>query len=150
MGEGMQNLSFSIDIHAPADAVWRVLWDEDTFRDWASTFAPGPRIKADWRQGGRFEFTDSSGHVSYGVIRRLVPGKMMYFEHVGEVKEGSESVYPDGPRREIYKLEQHDGAVRLILEQDVSDEFADIFAELTSRAFARIKELSDSRRSPTG
>jgi hypothetical protein len=142
----MQNVSYSIVIHAPADTVWRVLWDEDTFRDWAATFAPGSRIQADWTQGGRFEFTDSSGSVSYGFIRRIAPGKMMYFEHVGEIRDGTESPYPDAPRREIYILEQYDQAVRLTLEQDVPDEFADIFGEATPRAFARIKELAESRR----
>jgi uncharacterized protein YndB with AHSA1/START domain len=57
----MQRLEFSIDINAPHEFVWRVLWDDESFRDWASIFVPGSAIRADWREGGGFAFTDASG-----------------------------------------------------------------------------------------
>jgi uncharacterized protein YndB with AHSA1/START domain len=141
----MQQLNFSIDIHASRDAVWCVLWAEESFRDWASTFVPGSRIRADWREGGRFEFTDSSGGVSYGVIERLVPGEVMHFNHAGEIRDGLESPFSDGSRREVYSLSERGGVTRLTLEQDVPDDFVEMFAEATPRAFSRIKELCESR-----
>lgn len=144
----MRTLSFFIDVHVSPDTLWRVLWGEETFGDWTSAFAPGSRIRAEWREGGRFEFTDSTGGVSYGTIRRLIPGEIVDFEHVGEIRDGTESPYADGPRREVYTLERRDEAVRLTLDQDVPEEFAQMFAEATPRAFARVKELSETSGKP--
>jgi hypothetical protein len=83
--------------------------------------------------------------VSYGVIRRLVPGEVMHFDHRGDMQEDRESPYADAPRREIYTLREHGGAIPLTLEQDVPSDAADMFREATPRAFARIKELSEAR-----
>lgn len=46
----MHKLRFSIDIKAPRERVWKVLWDDATFRDWASVFMEGSYINSDWKE----------------------------------------------------------------------------------------------------
>jgi uncharacterized protein YndB with AHSA1/START domain len=144
----MTQLEFAIDIHAPREVVWEILWGEESFRDWTSAFAPGSTISADWREGGRFEFTDSSGGVSYGVLEEHQPGARVHFSHVAEILDGRETTFADGPRREIYTLEERGGATRLLLLQNVPEELGEMFEEATPRAFARIKELSEAHAAP--
>ena len=44
----MKELQFSIEIKAPIERVWATLWEDATFRDWASIIDEGTYIK-----GGR-------------------------------------------------------------------------------------------------
>ena len=37
----MKRLRFSIDIDAPREKVWKVLWEDTTFRDWADIVDKG-------------------------------------------------------------------------------------------------------------
>ena len=37
----MTRLHYSVDIDAPRQRVWEVLWDDRTYRDWASAFMGG-------------------------------------------------------------------------------------------------------------
>ena len=53
-------LHFSIDIAAPRDQVWRVLWDDASFRDWSSVFAEGSYAVSDWNEGSQIQFIDPS------------------------------------------------------------------------------------------
>lgn len=36
----MNEMQFVIDIKAPKDVVWNTLWQDETFRDWASVIDP--------------------------------------------------------------------------------------------------------------
>ncbi len=55
----METLEFSIDVAAPRERVWEVLWDDETFRDWTSAFADdaaGSHLQSDCEEGSRFKY----------------------------------------------------------------------------------------------
>lgn len=138
----MHRLHFSLDINAPRERVWKVLWVEETFRDWTSVFAEGTEgsyIKSNWEEGSRFEFFESNVG-SYGVIEKLVPNESITFKHLGEIQNKEE--YPfEKPRLERYMLRENDGVTTLALDQDIPEEHKSMFEEATPKAFERIKEL---------
>ncbi len=140
----MYKLNFSIDIQTPREKVWEVLWDEDTFRDWTSVFAEGSEgayINSDWVEGGRFEFFESDVG-SYGIIEKLIPNEFISFRHLGELREGKEYPY-DRERLESYTLNENNGVTTLTLEQDIPEEYKNMFEDATPKAFERIKELAE-------
>jgi uncharacterized protein YndB with AHSA1/START domain len=105
----MEPLEFSIDIAAPRERVWEVLWDDETFRDWTSAFASDPagaRLQSDWEEGSRFEYFEGDAG-SYGVIETLVPAEHAVFRHLGNLDSGVERPSKEGDRfLEEYRLEQ--------------------------------------------
>lgn len=140
----MQSIHFSIDIKAPKKKVWKVLWDESSFRDWSSVFAEGKTIsiKSDWKEGGRFEYFESNVG-SYGIIERLVHSEHLLLRHRGELREGKEHPYKEDDRMEQYRLTEKNGVTTLTLDQDVPSEHKKLFEEATPRAFERIRELAE-------
>ncbi|WP_026734281.1 SRPBCC family protein [Fischerella sp. PCC 9605] len=144
MAASQHKLHFSIDINAPRERVWKVLWEDATFRDWASVFTEGSYIESDWKEDGRFEFFDSSGSGgSYGIIEKLVPNEFISFKHLGEIREGKEYPFDDGDRLENYTLKEKDGITTLTLDHDIPKEYKSMFEDVTPKAFERIKELAE-------
>ena len=92
----MQKLHFSIDIKAPREKVWKVLWEDATYRDWTSVFAEGSHAKSDWKEGSRIEFLDPGGNGMFAVIDKLVPNEFMSFKHLGQISEGKEQPWGEG------------------------------------------------------
>lgn len=140
----MRTLHFSITIRATRENVWKVLWDQETFSDWASVFTEGSHIKTDWKEGERFEFFDSSSSDgSYGVIAKLVSNEFISFKHHGELKGETEHPFADGPRFENYTLQVENGTTTLTLDQDIPEEYKRFFESATPKAFERIRELAE-------
>lgn len=44
----MKTLNFLIKIKASKEKVWNVLWDDETYRKWTSTFSEGLILKEDF------------------------------------------------------------------------------------------------------
>lgn len=141
----MHRLHFSIDVEAPRERVWKVLWDDETFRDWTGVFTEGSEgsyIKSDWKEGGRFVFFESDVG-SYGVIEKLVPNEFIVFKHLGEIREGKEYPFDGGDRLEKYTLKQRGSITTLTLDQDVPEEHKSMFEDATPKALERLKELAE-------
>jgi uncharacterized protein YndB with AHSA1/START domain len=58
----MQKINFSISINAPKEKVWKVLWNDDSYRKWTSAFAEGSYAVTDnWKEGTKVKFLDPKG-----------------------------------------------------------------------------------------
>lgn len=139
----MHKIQHSIDIEAPREKVWKILWNEESFREWSGSFTEKTlHLKSDWKEGGRFEYFEGNA-ASYGIIDKLIPNKKVTFKHLGEIQGDADHSYDDGARLETYTLEQTGSITKLTLDQDVPDEYRDMFEEATSKAFKKIKELAE-------
>lgn len=145
----MKTMRFSLQIDVPRQRVWQVLWDETTFSDWTSPFADGARLETDWRQGGRFEYTEAqSDTASYGEIERLEPERRVIFQKLGETRAGADRPL-ERPRREEYRLDGADGATKLSLQIEVPEEQADALKEALPQALERIRALATAPEAKT-
>lgn len=54
----MQKLNFKIEINAPKEKIWNTMLNDETYRIWTETFAPGSYYKGDWAQGSKILFLD--------------------------------------------------------------------------------------------
>ena len=148
----MKPLHFSVDINAPRDKVWQVLWDDDTYPEWTSAFAPGSRAVSDWKQGSRIQFLDGEGRGMESMIEKLVPNEYMSFKHLAEIHDGK--VQPLDERtsewsgdHENYTLSERNGVTRVEVDLEAPDEYAAMFSDKFPQALRRLKEVAEKSRS---
>jgi hypothetical protein len=52
----MENLRFSVEVDAPAQHVWNVMLDLDTYRQWTGAFHEGSTYEGGWNEGEEIRF----------------------------------------------------------------------------------------------
>lgn len=54
----METLIYEVEINAPIEKVWDVLWNSETYNAWTKFFAPDSSMRTDWKVGGKTYFLD--------------------------------------------------------------------------------------------
>ena len=144
----MKKEKFSIDIHAPREKVWKVLWDDETYRHWTSVFSAGSYAVSDWKEGSKIQFLSSDGNGMFSEIAKSRPPEFMSFRHLGVIKEGEEQHVDQETENwvgalENYELKQKNGQTELTVEMDVTEDFQKYFQETFPKALEKVKELSE-------
>jgi hypothetical protein len=145
----MEKLNFSIDINAPKEKVWKVLWDDETYTKWTSVFCEGSSATTDWQEGSKVLFLDGKGSGMVSKIEAKKPNEFMSFKHLGAVKDGvedttSEKVKEWAGALENYTLKENDGVTTLTVEMDVVEEFKDFMLKTFPGGLQKVKELSEN------
>jgi uncharacterized protein YndB with AHSA1/START domain len=142
----LNKLHYAIAIDAPRDKVWRVLWDDASFRDWSSVFAEGSYAVSDWKEGSTVQFIDpGSNSGMQAVIEKWRPGEFISFRHEAEIKDGK--VQPPAAwsgAHENYTLTNNNGRTTLKVDLDAADEHRGMFEDKFPKALQRIKTLSET------
>ena len=146
----MEKLKFSTRIKAPKEKVWKILWDDSSYRKWTSAFHEGSYAETDnWKEGSKVLFLGpgGSGMVSTVAVNR--PKEYMSFEHLGEVKDGvedttSERVKVWAGSHENYTLKEKDALTELTVDLDIPEEFKDMFSQMWPKALTLVKNLSEN------
>ena len=145
----MEKMSFKTVINATPEKIWKVLWDDETYRKWTSAFAEGSTAETDWKQGSKVLFTDGKGSGMVARIAENRPNEYMSIEHLGEVHNGvedttSEKVKQWAGAHENYTLKKAGGKTELIIDMDITEEFKDMFSEMWPKALESVKNLSEN------
>ena len=146
----MAKKEFRITIDAPKEKVWQVLWDLQTYPVWTTAFSPSSNVRTDnWKKDSKVLFTDGSGNGMVSMVAENIPNKFMSFRHLGELKDGVEDT--SGERvsawagaTENYTLKDNGGKTELVIDLDITEEFADMFDEMWPKALDKVKELSEN------
>lgn len=150
---GLKKVSFSTSINAPANKVWDILWNDETYPKWTSVFMEGSCAQSDWNEGSKIHFTDGKGGGMYSIIEKKVPGEFMSFRHMGEVKDGVEQPVDEAKgwnnSHENYTLKETDGKTDLTVEIDVVEEMMDYFNKTFPAALEKIKQLAEAKTAIT-
>jgi len=141
----MEKLKFSVQINAPREKVWNVLWTDDTYRKWTSVFSPDSHAQSDWKEGSKIHFLDGKGNGIYSLIESKIGNTQMIFKHLGEIRESKEqSPSADwADSRESYFLREKEGQTELTAELDSPSNFKDYFNDVFPKALNLVKELSE-------
>jgi uncharacterized protein YndB with AHSA1/START domain len=147
----MKRMHFSVDINAPPDKVWQVLWNDDTYPEWTSVFSPGSRAVSDWKQGSRIQFLDGEGHGMEAVIEKLVPNEFMSFKHLAVIQDGKvqrldERTSEWSGDHENYTLSERDDVTTVNVDLEAPDEYVDMFSDKFPQALQRLKEVAEQSR----
>lgn len=145
----MKRLRFSIDINAPREKVWKVLWEDATFRDWAGIIDKGTYAIGDWKEGGKIQFLSSvAGYGVLSIIEKFVPNEHVSFKQLADLKDGKEHPFKDKEKEwaggyESYSLKENAGVTTISVEIDVPDEHRDEFEDRFPRALERVKVMAE-------
>lgn len=144
----MKTLHFSVTINAPAEKVWKILWDDETYRKWTSAFSEGSYALSSWKEGSRVHFLSPSGDGMYSEIEKLVPNELMLFSHLGMMKGGKEQPETEESKqwagsKEIYSLKSNGSTTELAVSVDITDDHVKTFEGMFPKALALVKSLSE-------
>ncbi len=144
----MTRLRYSIDIDAPRQRVWEVLWDDKTYPDWTSAFSEGSHAVSDWNEGSKVQFLGPDGSGMLAVIEKKVPNERMTFRHLAEIKDGKEQPAPSwSGALEDYTLKDTGAGTTLIVDLETADEYKEMFDKTFPKALQRVKELATQKES---
>ncbi len=139
-------MHFTIDIRASKEKVWKVLFDDKTFRDWANNIDEGTHLVGEVKEGNEVQFISGSGYGVTSLIEKLKVGEFIIFRHTVDTKENGtderEKEWTGGT--ESYHLVENNNVTTLTTELDVPQEQIETFEIRLPKALQRIKELAES------
>jgi uncharacterized protein YndB with AHSA1/START domain len=144
----METLNFSISIHAPKEKIWKVLWDDSSYREWTSVFGEGSHAETDnWKEGSKVLFLGADGGGMVSEVKANKPNEFMSFKHLGMMKDGVEDTDSDEVKvwagaMENYWLSESGGKTELKVEMDTASDFKDFFMKTWPQALEKVKTLS--------
>lgn len=142
----MKEIEVSIRINATKESVWATLWEDVTFRDWASIIDEGTYLKGNMKEGNEIQFISSvNGYGVTSLIEKLNPNTFILFRHSADTKESGQQQrkkeWTGGT--ESYSLAEKNGVTTLIVKTDVPQELVEIFNARLPKALERIKMLAE-------
>ncbi len=142
------SISKSIEIRAPKERVWEVLFGPKFINIWSSEFSEGSLVEGDWNLGGTVLFKDKNGEGLKGKVTEHEPVRILKVEFVGVLKNGIED--PGNEEHEMWKgcvdsyiLSEHDGTTVLSVESVVPEKYFEPFMKLWDRALRKIRQLAE-------
>jgi uncharacterized protein YndB with AHSA1/START domain len=139
----MVKLNFTVDINAPKEKVWKTLWEDQSYRQWTSVFMEGSHAKSDWQEGSKIEFLTPKGDGMFSTIHKKVDNSQMVFKHLGEIKDGVETISDWGEVYESYFLTEKNAGTELRVELDTTEDFQQYFHDTFPKAMALVKQLAE-------
>lgn len=142
----MPQLQFTTKIKATKQKVWETLWNDKTFRDWASIIDDGTYMEGEIIEGQIVRFISSvSGYGVTSLVEKLVPYEFVLFKHMADTKDNGkntrEKEWTGGT--ESYSLIEQDSFTTLTVKTEVPKELEKIFLESMPKALERIRELGE-------
>ena len=146
----MKTLEFKITINATKEKVWHVLWEDESYREWATVFCEGTYAVSDWKEGDVIHFLSPGGMGLNSIIFKRVENEYMAFKHLSEIKDYivqpiDETGVGWSNLMETYRLTSIDEGTLLEGTMDMTEKYIDYFEEIFPKAFEKIKELSERK-----
>ncbi|WP_428740854.1 SRPBCC domain-containing protein [Tenacibaculum sp.] len=146
----MKQQEFKTIISAAPEKVWRVLWNDDTYRKWTAIFSEGSYAKTDWEEGSKALFLTPDGRGMVSKIKQRIPNVYMSIEHLGIIENGKEDFASKEAKEwsgatESYELKFVDGDTHLNVKMDVLDAYKNFFLDTWPKALGKIKELAEKQ-----
>lgn len=145
----MKQLNFSIVINASKEKVWRILWDDITYRKWTSAFSDGSYAVSDWKEGSKVLFLAPGGDGMVSIIAKKIPNQFMSFKHLGIVKGGEEQPETEETKTwagamENYSLKEKKGLTEVAVTIDITEDNEQEFMETFPKALQTVKTLAEN------
>lgn len=144
----MEILDFKIEINAPKEKVWSVLWDDETYRKWTTVFCEGTYAVSDWKQGSKIHFLSPNGEGMNSVIDTKIDNEYIAFKHLSEIKNFEVMPVDEATKEwtgamETYRLTEDKGVAVLEAKIDVVDKYVDYFKTTFPKGLEMVKKLSE-------
>ena len=141
----MQKLQFSIKIRSPKETVWKTLWEDKTFRDWASIIDEGMYMTGDLKEGNEVQFISPSGNGVMSKVLKLIVNEFVSFRHMMDTQDGGEREKEWTGATESYSLTENGGVTALTTLLDVPPGQEETFKVTLPKALERVKFLAEKK-----
>lgn len=143
----MQEMKYTIDIHAPKNIVWSTLWQDETFREWAGIIDPGTYMTGELKEGNEVQFISAeNGYGVTSLVVKVIPKESLVLLHHADTKEHGESKrdkeWTGG--KESYELTEKNGITTLTAAFDVPVQMKEYFSDAYPKALDRVKYLAEA------
>lgn len=141
----LKRIEFSIEIKAEKTTIWKALWNQSSYREWASVFFEGSYAVTDnWEEGSKVHFLAPDQSGIYSVIEKHIPNKIIRFKHIGNVLKGKELPIDIETKKwsgatEIYSLTEGKNSCTLTVNIDIMDEHLEFMTKTFPKALEKIK-----------
>jgi len=142
----MNKSVFSIEIKTKKESVWKALWDDQAYRDWASVFFEGSYMVYDkLNEGNTVHFLGPDKSGIYSVIENHIPNEKIQFKHIGSVVEGEEQAIDEESKKwsgatEAYSIIEDGDTCTLLVEIDIMEEHLEFMTTTFPLALKKVKE----------
>ena len=146
----METLSYTIEINAPKNKIWDVLWSPETYSEWTRYFSPDSRMRTDWQVGGKTYFTDAEGNGMVATIDSLDEPNAVVFKHLGMVKNGVEDTESEevkqwsGAQEKYFLIGLDNGKIKLQTEIQTDDQWKAEMDTGFTKGLEIVKALSEA------
>jgi len=130
--------------------------DDETYRQWTAAFNEGSYYKGSWEKGSKILFIgpDPETGREEGMVSRVAenrPYEYLSIEHLGIYKDGVEDTESEeakkwAPAYENYTFVEKDGGTEVIIDQDIEDEYVEMFNKMWPDALERLKTIAEKRK----
>lgn len=144
----MKEMQFRVEINASKERVWDILWQDETFRQWASIIDPETYMVGELKEGNEVQFISSaSGYGVTSLVEKLTPGEFLLLRHSADTQEEGkrERAQEWTGGAESYSLAEKDGATTLTVAFDVPPEQKEYFKANYPKALELVKVLAERK-----
>lgn len=149
----MVRLHFETEISAPAEKVFEIMLNDESYREWSRIFNPTSRFEGSWEKGSKILFLGSDekgnqgGMVSH--IKDNIPNRFISIEHYGLIVAGKEITSgPDVEKwaggLENYTFVEKNGKTLLSVDTDTIPAYKNYFEETWPKALKKIREICEA------
>ena len=140
----MKTLKFLVHISAPKEIVWNTLWNEESYKKWASVFHEGTQALSDRKEGSKILFFSPDGEGMSSAVARTIPNEFLSFRHFNK-SEGSATSNDDSRSEafENYFLREEDGITELRVEVDTNENSVQYFEHTFPMALKKVKQMAE-------
>jgi uncharacterized protein YndB with AHSA1/START domain len=88
-------MHFEIKIDCEPEKVYKLMLDENSYKEWTMVFNPTSHYKGSWEKGSEILFLGSDADGNTGgmasKIKENIPGRFISIEHLGSIRNGKET-----------------------------------------------------------
>ena len=146
----LKRIQFVTIIEAPVPRVYELMIAPESYKNWTSAFAEGSTYEGSWTQGQQIRFLSPTGDGMVAEIAENRANEFISIRHLGFVVQGvvdteSESALAWAPAYENYSFQAVPEGTRVVVDQDITDEFEGYMKAAWPKALARLKALCEGR-----
>ncbi len=142
-------MQFSIEINATKESVWNILWQDETFRQWAGIIDPGTFMVGELKQGNEVQYISSeNGYGVTSLVEKLIANEYLLLRHHADTQDNGkrERAQEWTGGKESYLLSQRNGTTNLTVAFDVPAEMEELFNDLYPKALQQVKLLAEKKQ----
>lgn len=142
----MNKFTFTIEIPATKETIWKALWDDRLYREWTSIFTEGSHMVVEnWEAGSTVLFLGPDKNGMYSEIETHIPNKTITFKHIGAVIKGEKQPVDEEAKTwsgatESYTLTEGKDGITLVVDIDIMDAHIDYMKTTLPKALEIVKK----------